>query len=211
LFPQVYRLVDEYVRTKVDFQGQNACELGLQKYVERIIGRLRDAILPDDDAGELPLMPILNRHQPAGSTADVSFKTTRTCYPTQKSHINQAVLDTLSWEGSATFRLEQSPVVRSYARNDQLGLTVPYEYQGVAHVYEPDFLVKLVNGLNVLLEVKGFEDDQTKAKHTAARRWASAVNHWGGLGRWRFHVCRNPQLLGAELAALVASTAAAAG
>src|SRR5262249_55235290 len=151
----------------------------LQKYVERIIGRLRDAILPDDDAGELPLMPILNRHQPAGSTADVSFKTTRTCYPTQKSHINQVVLDTLSWEGSATFRLEQSPVVRSYARNDQLGLTVPYEYQGVAHVYEPDFLVKLVNGLNVLLEVKGFEDDQTKAKHTAARSWVSAVNHWG--------------------------------
>jgi type III restriction enzyme len=211
LFPQVYRFVVEYVRTKVDFQGQNECELGLQKYVRRIVTRLRDGIMPDADAGEPPLMPILNRYQPTGSTAGVNFKTTRTCYPTQKSHVNQVVLDTLAWEGSAAFRLEQSPVVRSYARNDQLGLTIPYEYQGVTHVYEPDFLVRLVNDLNVLLEVKGFEGDQTKAKHTAARRWVSAVNNWGELGRWHFHVCRNPHLLGAELSALATAATAAAG
>jgi type III restriction enzyme len=144
------------------------------------------------------------------NTPDVNFKTTRTCYPTQESHINQVVSDTLAWEGSAAFRLERSPAVISYARNDQLGLTIPYEYQGVAHVYETDFLVKLTNGENLLLEVKGYEDDQTQAKHTAPRRWVSAVTNWGELGRWDFLVCRNPQRLDADLARFLTSTAAAA-
>ena len=36
--------------------------------------------------------------------------------------------------------------------------------------------------------------------HEAAKRWCSAVNNWGQLGRWVFHVCKDPQLLGQELA-----------
>jgi len=63
-----------------------------------------------------------------------------------------------------------------------VGLTIPYEYTGVDHSYEPDFLVRLTNGVTVVLEIKGYEDDQTKAKHTAARRWVEAVNNWGQLG-----------------------------
>ena len=52
------------------------------------------------------------------------------------------VADTLTWETAAAFRLEQSPAVTCYARNDHLGLAIPYEYQGVDHNYEPDFLVQ---------------------------------------------------------------------
>jgi type III restriction enzyme len=59
--------------------------------------------------------------------------------------------------------------------------------------------VRLSNGVTVVLEIKGFEDDQTKAKHNAANRWVEAVNNWGQLGAWSFHVCRNPQLLDKEL------------
>ncbi len=202
LFPQVYRLVESYVRRKVDFRGCDPCELGLEKYVRRIVERLSARIEPDHEQGESPLLPILNRYQPNGSTAGVNFKTTRSCHPTQKSHLNQVVLDTQTWEATATFRLEHSPLVRCYARNDELGLTIPYEYQGIDRGYEPDFLVQLVDGLNVVLEIKGFEDDQTKAKHNAARRWVAALNNWGGLGRWTFHVCRDPQLLEQELSKL---------
>ena len=86
-----------------------------------------------------------------------------------------------------------------YARNDHMGLTIPYEYMGIDHAYEPDFLVRLGNGVTVVLEIKGFEDDQTKAKHNAANRWVEAVNNWGQLGRWVFHVCRNPQMLEREM------------
>jgi hypothetical protein len=60
----------------------------------------------------------------------------------------------------------------------------------------------LANGATVVLEIKGFEDDQDKAKHTAAKRWVTAVYNWGQLGRWTFHVCRNPQLLDKEIAYL---------
>lgn len=54
----------------------------------------------------------------------------------------------------------------------------------------------------MLLEVKGEEDEQDRAKHQAARRWVSAVNHWGREGRWEFVVCRDPQQLGALLTRL---------
>jgi type III restriction enzyme len=202
LFPQVYRLVEEYVRRKVDFRGCDPSELGLEKYVRRIVERLAARIEPDHDQGEPPLLPILNRYQPLGSTAAVNFKTTRRCHPTQKSHLNQVVLDTATWEASAVFRLENASSVRCYARNDELGLTIPYEYQGVDHGYEPDFLVQRTDALNVLLEIKGFEDGQDRAKHNAARRWVSAVNRWGQLGRWAFHLCRDPHLLERELSGL---------
>ncbi len=124
--------------------------------------------------------------------------------------------DTKTWETSAAFRIEQAVqqgVAKFYARNDSMGLVILYEYIGVDHSYEPDFLVRLNvpdGDLSLILEIKGFEDDQTKAKHQAARRWVSAVNNWGKLGQWAFHVCRNPQTLDKELAYFVAEARRAA-
>ncbi|MFH0980721.1 MAG: hypothetical protein V2A79_04190, partial [Planctomycetota bacterium] len=199
LFPQVYRFVDEYVRRKVDFCEVDPRELGLEKYVMRMVGYLCDAIAPDEAEGETPLLPVLNRYKPFGTTADVDFTTKRPCHGTQKSHINQVVLDTRTWEACAAFHLESSAAVERYARNDHLGLMIPYEFQGVDHTYEPDFIVRLTNDLIVVLEVKGFEEAQTSAKHNAARRWVAAVNNAQEHGRWVFHVCRNPQVLEKEL------------
>ena len=202
LFPQVYRHVDEYVETKVDFAGVNPCELGLERYMKLVAERLLAAIQPDAEQGELPLMPILNRYNPVGNTADVDFKTVQRVHSTAKSHVNQVVLDTNTWESAAAFRLEESSLVSRYVKNDHLGLNIPYEYDKVSHYYEPDFLVRLPKGLTVVLEIKGYQTDQDMAKHEAARRWVSAVNNWGQLDKWTFHVCRNPQTLGQELAAI---------
>jgi type III restriction enzyme len=199
LFPRVYQFVHEYVERKVDFQNCHPCELGLEKYVQRMVERLRDGIVPDESEGEAPLMPILNRYKPIGTTSEVDFKTPRPCHATQRSHVNQVVLDNFTWEASTAFRIEKSKAVDYYVRNDHLELTIPYEFMGIDHAYEPDFLVRLKSGLTVVLEVKGAEDEQTKAKHTAARRWVEAVNNWGQLGEWTFHVTRNPQLVEREL------------
>jgi type III restriction enzyme len=207
LFPQVFRIVDEYVGTpeiprRVDFRGLHACELGLETYVRRIVERLVAAIEPDTEGGEPPLMPRLNRYKPIGTTGEVNFKTTRPCVPTIRSHINQVVADTKSWEQAAVFRLEQAKdLVSFYARNDHLELSIPYEYFGIAHSYFPDFLVRLTNGLTLLLEIKGEEREMDRAKHQAARRWVSAVNHWGQLGIWAFHACRDPQKVIEEIKA----------
>ena len=199
LFPQAYAITDEFVDSKIDFGAADRRELGLQRYMARAMRRLLDAIEPNDAAGETPLLPILNRHKPFGTTADVDFKTVRRVHATTKSHLNQTVLDTRTWESAAAFRLEESPLVKFYARNDNLGLAIAYNYEGISHWYEPDFLVRLTNGVTLILETKGYEPDQDTAKHEAAHRWVSAVNNWGQMGKWAFTVCIDPQTLGATL------------
>ena len=208
LFPQVLRLVHAYIDRKVDCRGGDSRELGQEKYFQRVAGRMIAAIRPDDGQGEPPLMPILNRYKSTGTTAEVDFKTTRLCTGTQRSHINLVAADTATWEQSAAFRLEQAALagtVKHYARNDGLGFVIPYEYMGVSHHYEPDFLVKLANDVTLVLEIKGMFTDQDNAKHEAAKRWIAAVNNWGQLGRWAFHVNKDPQMLGVDLRHLVGS------
>ncbi len=200
LFPQVLRIVHQYINRKVVWNGAHPCELGLEVYIKRMVERLIDAIRPDEQHGESPLMPLLNRYKPIGTTAEVDFMTRRLTRGTQRSHINQVVLDTETWESSAAFYLEQCrELVPFYARNDKLGLVIPYDYMGVPHGYEPDYLARLADGRTVVLEVKGWAADQTQAKHQAAERWIAAVNNWGKLGTWVFHVCRNPHMLTQEL------------
>ena len=54
LFPQVLRIVKEYVRTKIDWNGQHRCELGLDTYANKVRDILVTAIEPDDERGEPP-------------------------------------------------------------------------------------------------------------------------------------------------------------
>ena len=206
LFPQVLRLVHACVRRRVDFRGEDARELGQEKYIQRLVERLLAAIQPCDEQGEPPLMPLLNRYKSTGTTAEVDFKTTRSCFTTTYSHVNLVAADTARWEQSAAFRIEQAVVgghAKFYVRNDQLGLTIPYDYDKVSHHYEPDYLVRLANDVTLVLEIKGLETEKDRAKHQAAKRWVGAVNNWGQLGRWDFHVCKDPQMLGRELGFLV--------
>lgn len=206
LFPQVLRIVQSYVRERVDLNGLNPCEVGLETYAQRIISLLTAAITPDDGKGEAPLLPRLNRYNPIDSTARVRFKTVKPVQATLVSHLNFVACDTDSWEQAATFQLEKlakEGVVYCYARNDRLEFNIPYELYGNPHVYEPDFIVRLRNAVNVVLEVKGKGREDTDAKHQAAKRWVSAVNHWGRLGEWDFMVCREPQRLSEKFAKLV--------
>jgi type III restriction enzyme len=104
-------------------------------------------------------------------------------------------------------KLAQDGIVVCYARNDRFEFNIPYELYGNPHVYEPDFLVKLSNGLTLVVEIKGREHEADDAKHQAAKRWVSAVNNRGKLGRWDFLPCRDPQRLGAEIALKLEQTA----
>ncbi|MDR0351882.1 MAG: DEAD/DEAH box helicase family protein [Opitutaceae bacterium] len=199
LFPQVLAIVENYAERRVRWNGCDRRELALETYTQKLVGLLADAIEPDESGGEPPLLPVINRFHPSGTTADVSFTTKRPCHPTLKSHIDAVVLDTDTWERSVAFQLEASDAVMFYARNDHLGLEVPYEFLGVSHKFLPDFVARLASGVNLLLEVKGYEGEEEKAKHQAAKRWVSAVNNWGRLGRWAFHVCKNPDTLRTEV------------
>jgi type III restriction enzyme len=194
----VLRIVHEYISTRVD-NPVHPCEIGLQTYANRIVSLLLDAIQPDDARGEAPLLPRFNRYKPISSTALLHFKTVKPVQATQKSHINFVACDTETWEQAAMFQLEASPRVVCYARNERLELNIPYELYDLSHVYEPDFLVRLTNKITLIVEIKGQPHGDTDAKHQAARRWVTAVNNWGKLGRWDFLVCRDPQKLGKML------------
>ena len=206
LFPQVVRIVQNYIRQRVDLNGLHPCEVGLQTYAQRIIGLLIAGITPDDEQGETPLLPRLNRYKPIGSTESVHFKTVKPVQIADVSHLNYVACDTGSWEQAAVFQLEKlakEDVVFSYVRNDRLEFNIPYELYGNPQVYEPDFIVRLRNDVSVVLEIKGKSFEDTDAKHQAAKRWVSAVNHWGKLGEWKFLVCREPQQLGDGFAKLI--------
>jgi len=217
LFPQVMNFVEEYVgdpdsgrKGRVLFGSANPCEIGLRLYFERIAERLADAIEPDESQGETPLLPVLNRFQPVGSTSLVNFATQRPLRATRKSHISAVVGDTQSWEQAAATQLELTLCVKSYARNDRLGLRIPYEYQGLEHFYEPDFLVQIEDAdggeTMMLLEIKGYSGAPETAKHDAAERWRKAVNNWITLqdperiGLFRpLMICYEPQMLEQQL------------
>jgi type III restriction enzyme len=74
---------------------------------------------------------------------------------------------------------------------------------GRAHKYIPDFLVRLkmnsAPDITLIIEVKGQEKEQDRAKYAAAEKWVRAVNHHGGVGTWAFMVCREPNRLGEML------------
>jgi type III restriction enzyme len=211
LFPQIFAFVQAYVQKKIDFKNVDQREIGLEKYTTLIVERLRENIHPDDSAGEPPLLPILNRYRPYGSTGGVDFPTTRPITTTTKSHINSVVLHS-TWEADAAKLLDASDLVKCYARNDHMGLVIPYEYLGVDHSYEPDFLVQLINDVTLILEIKGYEvhnPEQTHAKHNSARKWVTAVNNLSDFGKWDFMVCRDVGLLLPTIAELLGKEAPA--
>ena len=207
LFPQVLRIVQDYIDQRVEFNGMHRCDVGLQTYAERIVNLLAEAIVPVESSGAPALLPRLNPYRPLGSTADVHFKTVKPVRAATASHLNAVACDTGSWEQAAMFQIEQLAAngpVRCYVRTEQLDFNIPYEFHGVSRVYEPDFIVELKSGLKVVVEVKGQSHPETPVKHEAAKRWAAAVTTWGKLGQWEFLVCWNPQQLGAELKRIAA-------
>lgn len=198
LFPQVLKIVREYVENRVYRVTLDTPleEIALLKYKQRIVERLTEAIEPDTEAGETPILPVIEKFRPKGSTAEVLFRTVRPTVGTIKSHVSHVVLDAPKWEHNAAYQLEKMPEVVSYARNDHLDFTIPYEWIGVRHEYRPDFLIRLRTEedreVMIVLEIKGFETEQDRQKETAAKRWVKAVNYHGDFGRWVFVVCKDP-------------------
>jgi type III restriction enzyme len=203
LFPQVLVIVEKYVQRRVT-RANNARieEIALAMYRNLLVERLVVAIEPDTDVGEAPIIARIDRQRPIGSTAGVQFRTTKSTVGTSKSHISHVVLDS-TWENMAAYHLELSPHVLSYAKNDRLDFDIEYEWHGKPHKYVPDYLVRVDGGdrapVMVILEIKGLEDEQDRAKYTAAERWCNAVNNHGGFGRWQYFHTRKPKALAKEL------------
>ena len=219
LFPQLQKIVGEYVRNHVRLKDRMVVGyLSIGEYFSGALTKIQQGIVKENiehqDAGARRLLPIFVPYDTLGSTRYVDFLTTKEVRETTKSHINYVVADTLEWEQGVAKRLEQMPEVLAYVKNQNLGFSIPYEYQGVSRQYLPDFIVvldmslrgatkggdeaiparqqEIASGyrprndtLNLLIEVTGKKDDKKGLKvKTAREMWIPAVNNSGKYGKW---------------------------
>jgi type III restriction enzyme len=144
--------------------------------------------------GEHRVKAVIDPYNPVGSTRHVSFTTTKDVRETdpRRCHINFVVSDS-DWEAEFARVAENHPKVLAYVKNQGLGFTVPYKDGDVAREYVPDFIVQVDDGhgpenpLNVIIEIKGFKNEQVKLKkETMTEKWVPGVNALGAYGRWVF-------------------------
>jgi type III restriction enzyme len=138
---------------------------------------------------------VLDPYNPTGSTAHVSFNTSRTDRwetDARRCQVNWVILDS-DWEAEFCRVAEAHPKVRAYAKNHNLGLEVPYRYGSESRTYLPDFIVLVDDGhgdddlLHLVVEIKGYRREDAKVKkETMETYWVPAVNHSGQYGRWAF-------------------------
>ena len=192
LGPQLRRIAEEYVKKYVVLKDRMVIGyLSVGEYFSGALTKIQQAIVAENIAGqsEKKILPVLAPYDTVGSTRYVDFLTTRPVQETVKSHVNYVVADTEEWEQGVAKKLEQMGEVITYVKNQNLGFTIPYEHQGVARHYMPDFLTKIEmpdrSILNLLIEVTGKKDDKKIMKVKTAREfWVPAVNNDGRFGQW---------------------------
>ena len=138
------------------------------------------------------LEAIFDELNPIGSTARMrSWLTTRPCLATEKSQISHVVYDS-AWEKVVADLCEKVPQVVAWAKNDHLDFIVRYLWRGSSRNFVPDYLIRLNNGKTLVLEVKGVDSEQNRAKRAAMETRIKAVNEQGGFGHWCFDVVFEP-------------------
>jgi type III restriction enzyme len=131
---------------------------------------------------------VFDEAQPIGSTGySRVWYTTRQTRPTRKSQISDLIVDS-AWEAYAAEQFEMSDLVQAYAKNERLGYQIQYLWGGSWRRFIPDFLVRLANGRTLVLEIKGIDSEQNKAKRDALDLWVRGVNAHGGFGVWCWDV-----------------------
>jgi len=111
-----------------------------------------------------------------------------------RTHLNLVVCDTITWEQSAGYHLDNHPAVRSFVKNHGLQFAIPYLHNGKASEYLPDFVARLGSDEEryLIAEIKGADWEGTaEIKAQAAVRWCAAVNATRRFGRWDYLLARN--------------------
>jgi type III restriction enzyme len=80
--------------------------------------------------------------------------------------------------------VEAHPAVAAWVKNDHLGFSILYLWNGSKRKYIPDVLIRYASGKTLVLEIKGVDSPQDQAKRAALAQWVEAVNAHGGFGTW---------------------------
>jgi type III restriction enzyme len=214
LFGPLKKVVTEWVENYLICKGDTCPALLLYKCLaDKACQRIKDAIVRAEHErakklGIPTIKAILNPFHASGTSLSVNFPTTKeTLWATEphRCHVNYVVYDS-NWESLFCQVLESHQKVVAYVKNHRLGFEVPYQIGNVAHLYYPDFIVRVDDGhgaddlLNLVVEIKGFrgEDAQIKAD-TMQTYWIPGVNYLKTFGRWAFLELREPFMMEYEL------------
>ena len=147
-----------------------------------------------------PARPVLRPYDPVGSTRYVDFDTTKDVYVDQpdRCHVSHVVCDS-GWEAHLAGKLEHLADVRSYVKNQGLGLHHPVHDRRPAARLRPRLhrphrrRPRRRRPAQPLIEVSGAgRRDKEHKVSTARDLWIPAVNNHGGFGRWRFIEVTDP-------------------
>jgi len=199
LFGQAKRIVSQWLDNHLDRTGgMKLAQILYHELADEACNLIRAAILQGAEHADVDRhavkAAVLDPYSPDGSTASVRFATTRPCWRTDSArcHVNYAVYDS-EWEAEFCRVVEAHPRVRAYVKNDGLGLEVPYLQRSTSRRYSPDFIVLVDDGrgdddlLHLVVEIKGYRGEDTKAKATTMQTyWVPGVNRLGSFGRWDF-------------------------
>ena len=188
---QLVRLVEEFLNSsKIDIPSlfhQNPLRKRIlySLHIDLITQHLMQYVI---EQNTLRLEPVFNGERPIGSTRDMrTWYTTRIAEPTQHSQISHIVVDS-GWEKYAANVAEIHPKVAAWAKNDHLGFSILYLWNGSKRKYIPDFLIRYESGKTLVLEIKGVDSPQDQAKRAALAQWVEAINAHGGFGTWAWDV-----------------------
>jgi type III restriction enzyme len=200
LFGQLKRITREWLESHLVCEGGTKPALLMYKdLADMACERITNAITaahPDQKV----ITAVLDNYNPVGSTKHVRFNTSRQDRwetSSEHCHINWIILDS-DWEAEFCRVAESHPRVRSYVKNHNLGLEVPYRFGSEMRRYRPDFILHVDDGrgaddlLNLVVEVKGYRGEDAKEKKIAMDTlWIPAVNNLGSMGRWAFYELRS--------------------
>ena len=212
LFGQFKAIAGEWLDAHLVCKGGTyPAQLMYYELAARACERINSAIVRSLEDSR-PVRVLLDSYNPAGSTANVSFTTSKTdLWPTDSRtcHVNWAVLDG-GWEAELCRAVEAHPRVRAYVKNHNLGFEVPYRAGGEPRRYRPDFIVQVDDGrgeddpLHLVVEIKGYRNEDAKdKKETMETRWVPGVNRLGEYGRWAFAEFTGVYDIEAEFGALI--------
>jgi type III restriction enzyme len=206
LLTQLIRLVERFVHSDrlvispdLFKQDEMRRRIVLTLSVSRIVHHIWEAIRCENTER---LEPIFDKERPILSTSDMRpWYTARPNELTRRSHINICVYDS-TWEASESYVLDRSDQERvdAWVKNDHLGFEILYVYRGNVRKYRPDFLIRLADGTMLVLEVKGQDDDEQRAKRRFLEEWVAAVNAHGGFGHWACDLSTHPREIDGILA-----------
>ncbi|MGX9937789.1 BPTD_3080 family restriction endonuclease [Advenella kashmirensis] len=202
LFGQLKRIVRQWLDECLECKGGTyPAQLMYRELADMACQRITKGITAKELEKGRQVKAILDPFNPIGSTAHVSFNTSRPGSERwetvgvgnqPKNQVNWVILDS-GWESEFCRIAESHPKVLAYTKNHNLGLEVPYRFGSANRIYIPDFIVRVDDGrgkddpLNLIVEIKGYRREDAKEKKSSMDTyWIPGVNHLGTHGRWAF-------------------------